>query len=355
MTLALALREIPGRPLVEEGIEVRIPLRPGDLVRVVPGREVAAGAPLLEHLRDPRVDEIVVAQAAGEPALRAGQRWSGTPGGAVARGRARTEGELLAPVPGSTDRWRLVTGEQRDPIASPVAGTVLDVVPGARIRLRARGRAVRGAFAAGSAAHGPLRLATDPFGELRPGGIDVGRAGSILVVGSRIDAEALTRARAMGVLGIVVASLSGKDLRDVLASERRQRAALHPSAPFAVLALDGRIRRPIASPIGALLAALEGREVSLLVDPPALVFDAPGVAVPDVPPDWVRVRHGANAGAEGRVVGLSGPRRFAAGVHLEAARVSIDGAPAIDIPIANLERYASPADRDGPGGVDGAG
>ena len=78
----------------------------------------------------------------------------------------------------------------------------------------------------------------------------------------------------MGVRGIVVASLPGKDLRDFRASERRQRASLHPSQPFGVLVLDGTVRRPIPTPIASLLERIAGREVSLLVDPPALVFEA---------------------------------------------------------------------------------
>ena len=182
------------------------------------------------------------------------------------------------------------------------------------MRVQAAGRALRGAFAAGSPAAGVLELATDPFGDLRPGGIDVGRAGSILVVGARIDAEALTRARAMGVRGIVVASLPGKDLRDFRASERRQRASLHPSQPFGVLVLDGTVRRPIPTPVAALLEKIAGREVSLLVDPPALVFEATDEDMPAIDGDWVRVRSGPNAGAEGKLVGPAGLRRFERGV-----------------------------------------
>jgi hypothetical protein len=206
------------------------------------------------------------------------------------------------------------------------------------IRLRIEGLAIRGAFAAGASARGRLELATDPFGELRPGGIDVGRTGSILVVGSRIDAEALTRARAMGVRGIVAASVAGKDLRDFRASERRQRAALHVPEPFGVLALDGAVRRRIATPIAALLERLAGREVALLVDPPSIVFDAAGIDLPDVPADWVRVRGGPNLGAEGRVLELVGLRRFAGGVHLDAARVELDGEAPIELPLGDLER-----------------
>jgi hypothetical protein len=266
----------------------------------------------------------------------AGTRWAPAPGRRHLDHEG--DGELLAPLPGRKERWRLVTGDHRYRVEVPLGGEVIEVRPGAEIRVRAAGPALRGAISAGSAARGRLELATDPFGELRPGGIDVGRAGSILVVGARIDAEALTRARAMGVRGIVVATLPGKELRDFQASERRQRAALHPAQPFGVLALDGTLRRPIAGPVTALLERMAGSEVALLVDPPALVFDTEPPDPPPLPPDWVRIRSGANAGLEGRAAMPLGPRRFSANVILDAVRVVIGDEP-VDVPIGDLERF----------------
>lgn len=326
------------RPLASPGLETRIPLAPGDRPLVEAGATIRPGDPLVEHLRDPRVEEVAIRSLDGEPAPMAGARWR-APAPTGRRARKATDGELLAPVPGQRDRWRIVTGDHRDPVASVVGGDVLGVQPGSGIHLRVAGLAIPASFAAGAATSGRLELAVDPFGELRPGGIDVGRAGSILVVGSRIDAEALTRARAMGVRGIIVGSLAGKELRDFAASERRQQAALHPAPPFGVLVLDGALRRPIASPITALFERLAGREVGLLVDPPALVFDAPDVDLPEVAADWVRIRSGPNGGTEGRLVGLAGMRRFAANVHLDAAWVAIDGEAPIAIPLGDLERF----------------
>lgn len=338
MTDPAWLAEIPARPLLEHGLEARFALPPGDRALVEAGATVAAGDPLAEHLRDRHIQPVDVrAPDEGERPL-AGTRWSAAPG---RRHRGHeADGELLVPVPGRKDRWRLVTGEHRDTVESPLAGEVTVVGAGAEIRVRAAGPAIRGAFAAGSAARGRLELATDPFGELRPGGIDVGRAASILVVGARIDAEALTRARAMGVRGIVVATLPGKELRDFQASERRQRAALHPLAAFGVLVLDGAVRRPIASPIAAILERMAGTEVALLVDPPALVFDADPADLPAPAADWVRIRSGVNAGLEGRVILPLGRRRFGANVMLEAARVAVEGEPPVDVPLGDLERFA---------------
>ena len=330
------LEEVPVRPFVDRDLETRFALQPGDRALVEVGAAVTSGEALLERLRERRVTEVVVpAPAEG---VSAGGRWAPPSPAGRRRPDREIEGELLTPIPGSKDKWRVVTGEQRDIVPSPLAGTVSAVLPGAEVRVRAAGLALTGSLAAGSASHGRLELATDPFGELRPGGIDVGRAGSILVVGARIDAEALTRARAMGVRGIVVASLPGKELRDFQASERRQRAALQPPPPFGVLVLLGATRRRIPTPVTALLERLAGTEVSLLVDPPALVFDASGADLPEIAPDWVHVRSGPSAGAEGRVLGVVGLRRFASNVWLEAARVAIDGEPPVDLALGDLER-----------------
>jgi hypothetical protein len=333
MTLPDWLDEVPSRPLLVRDLEARFALPPGDRPLVDPGSVVAAGDPLLEHLRDRRIEEIDVRSGPDEARPLAGTRWAAFPGR-----RRDHDGELLVRLPGRRERWRLATGQHRDVVESPMAGEVTAIQPGAEIRVRAAGPALRGAFAAGSATRGRLELATDPSGELRAGGIDVGSAGSILVVGARIDAEALTRARAMGARGIVVATLPGKELRDFEASERRQRASLHTLAPFGVLVLDGTVRRPIAGPVAAILERMAGADVALLVDPPALVFDQDPGDLPAAAADWVRIRSGAGAGLEGHVIALLGARRFAANVITEAARVAIEGQPAVDVPVADLER-----------------
>ena len=139
------------------------------------------------------------------------------------------------------------------------------------------------------------------------------------MVGSRIDAETLTRARAMGVNGIVVGGLASKERRDFTASERRQRAALHRLAPYAVLVLEGATRRPLPSPVMDVLEALAGQEVAIVANPPMLVFESE-VDVPQ-PRRTSCAWGGPLGGRDGIWAGLVGPRRFAGGVHLEAGAV----------------------------------
>lgn len=310
---------VPSRRLFETPVDVRFRLAPGDRALVATGESVVAGAPILERLRDARLIQV-----------GGGKADVGAPG------QRRPDGELLFQW---RNRWRVATGDMTESIDTPIAGIVREVRPGSAITVRAEGRGMRGIVALGGPTRGRLQILAGTEGELRPGSLDVGSAGTILVVGSRIDAETLTRARAMGVRGVVVGALASKERRDFLGSERRQRAALHRLPPYAVLVLDGAVRRPIASPMMAVLHALVGREVAISTDPPALLFDAPDLA-DVVPHDLVRIRGGALAGREGRWAGLLGPRRFAGGVHLEAAAVHFDDGPTVAVPLGDLERFA---------------
>lgn len=144
----------------------------------------------------------------------------------------------------------------------------------------------------------------------------------------------------MSIRGLVAGSVGQGELRDLEASEQRQKASLAPSVPFALIALDGYQRRPIATPILALLAALSGREVAIVTDPPLLIFDRSEVPLPELSPDWVRVRSGPHAGREGRLEGSAGLYRFRAGIHLEAAVVRFfDETDTTILPFADLERF----------------
>jgi hypothetical protein len=88
-----------------------------------------------------------------------------------------------------------------------------------------------------------------------------------------------------------------------------------------------------------VVAALVGQEVAIVQDPPALVFDTPGVDVPRPSPDRVRVRSGSLVGQEGTWLGPLGPRRFSGGVHLEAGSVRFTDGHTLAIPIGDLERF----------------
>lgn len=324
------------RRLVQPGPTVRLAVMPGDRPLVVPGETVPSGGIVAERVRAAALADVPL--SAVTDSAHPGDWWEddGRRHG-MRRGRpAADEGELLYRTDGD---WRVVTGDRSELLEAPATGIVREVSPGVAIALDVPWTGLIGVQAVGGPARGRLEIVAAADADLRPAALDVGRAGAIVVAGSRVDAEALTRARAMGVRGIVAASIATRDLRDIAASEARQRASLQPLPPFALILLEGHLRTPIASPVMAILGALAGREVAIVDDPPLLLFDPPAEPLPTVPPDLVRVRHGPAAGREGRWIGPAGRRRFAAGVHLDAGFVDFGGA-VLAVPLADLERFA---------------
>ena len=292
------------------------------------------------------------ARPSPEPPARSGAERRSPPspgkwwvGGVELRGRTsrrrsaprRIAGTLLFELGG---KWHAAAGERHETVESPAAGVIVEARNGIHITMRLSGIALPAAVGAGEAARGYLDVPRLTDGELWASALDVGRAGAIVVAGSRISAQGISRARAMSIRGLIAASVGQGELRDLAASEARQRASLHQLAPFGLLAFDGHQRRSMASPVLALLAALAGRDVAIVTDPPMLVFDVDDVALPEIAPDWVRVRSGPHAGREGRYLGPAGMYQFRLGIRLEAAfvRLGDDLAPTI-VPTSDLERF----------------
>ena len=329
------------RRLVADAPEAWFRLLPGDRPLVQAGDTVAPGDPLAE--RSLRGQTTILRVSMEEAAsLQPGDHWPRPTNGADSdtplpgsRDHARP-GEALFAVNG---HWRIAVPERLEVLEAPAAGAVLTADAGHGIRLRLAGRALLGRTLLGDSARGQLEIAAGPRAELRASAIDVARSGAVLVAGAHVDAEALTRARATGVRGIVVGSLAAAVRRDLAGAESRRRASLHVHAPFGILILDGTGRRPIAGPANAILSALEGREVALIGDPAALVIDDPAIVLPDPQPDLVRVIGGPLAGREGRWLELAARRsRGTADPLVGLVDLGSDGRARISI--GDLERYA---------------
>ena len=165
---------------------------------------------------------------------------------------------------GPDGRDRVALGRHVSIVTSPVDGTVESVAAGALL-LRANGLGLHADVGWGQPVSGQLVIGVpSPDAELRASAVDIGAAGAIIVAGARLDIEALTRARAIGAAGIICGGVVGRELRQLEESDRRQRAALHASAPFALIALDGYGRRPIPGPLWDLFLAAAGRRVGLI-------------------------------------------------------------------------------------------
>jgi hypothetical protein len=167
------------------------------------------------------------------------------------------------------------------------------------------------------------------------------------VVGARIDIEALSRARALGVGAIIVGGIAGRDMRQLEESEARRQAALHAAAPFAMLVIGGHGRTAISGHVWDLLVAAEGRPAGVLPSARMLVIGGdpePLLAACARPPGTVRIVSGEWREREGRLVGLTGPRRWGDGGYQPGAFVELAGdggrTERVSLPLAILERLA---------------
>ena len=229
----LAVRRRPGPPVRVRVTELlgRPPGQVAALLLARPGARVEEGEPLA---RDPQGREVP------------------SPASGLVLSLSVMDGSVLvAPF-----------GEE-EPVIGHVHGRVQSVEPDAVV-LEVPGVVLHGVGGTGEAVHGELVIAVHtPEEELRAGAIDVGATGRIVVGGSRASAETLTRARAMGVAGIVLGGVLDKELRDFEAIQRRRREIGGLTGSFGVLLLEGFGKVGIDPQRFAWLRGHAGRTASL--------------------------------------------------------------------------------------------
>ncbi len=228
----LAVRRRPRAP-VSVRVTAALHRRPSDLAELL---VVRPGARLEE----------------GDPIARANEHEVTSPIAGLLLALSAADGSVLvAPL-----------GEE-EAVIGHVRGRVR-AIEGGWITLEVPGVAVRGVGGTGDAVHGELVMGVRGADEeLRAAAIDVGATDKIVVGGSRASAETLTRARAMGVAGIVLGGVLDKELRDFEAIQRRRREIGGLSGSFGVVLLEGFGKVGIDPQRFAWLRAHAGRMVSL--------------------------------------------------------------------------------------------
>lgn len=325
---------VGARPIVEPGH----PVEPAEVLATRrppgPGRTLPIASRLRRSAEDAAGCLLVAPGAtvdAGEVVARDGGREVRVGEASLFLGYDRGDGSaLVAPLLGS------------DPIVGHVRGEVTDVRPEA-IEIRVNGALLAGVGGSGTAVHGELRVAVhEPAEELRASAIDVEATGRILVGGSRASAETLTRARAMGVAGIVLGGILDKELRDFESTQRRRRQVGGIEGSFAVLLIEGFGKVGLDPALFAWFRANEGRMASLFGDTARLyVYDAdppPSRRALPRPGDRVIAHRRPFAGLTGELL------RVVDGLHVAPSGIGArsglvrfeDGLTAI-VALANLE------------------
>ena len=229
-----------------------------------------------------------------------------------------------------------------EPIVGHVRGEV-SAIDDEGMELRIGGALLDGVGGTGGAVHGELRVAVhEPGEELRASMIDVGATGRIVVGGSRASAETLTRARAMGVAGIVLGGLLDKELRDFETTQQRRRQVGGTRGDFAVVLLEGFGKVGLDPGLFAWFRAHEGRMASIFGSSARVyVYDAeppPARRALPRPGDRVIAHRRPHAGRAGELVRLlDTPHAAASGISARSAIVRFEGGPTAIVPLANLE------------------
>ncbi len=236
----------------------------------------------------------------------------------------------------------LVSLGAESPVIGHVAGSVLQVTP-QFISVAVPGARLEGIGGMGDAVHGELAVAVHTHDEeLRAGAIDVSAAGKILIGGSRASAETLTRARAMGVAGIVLGGILDKELRDFEAIQRRRREIGGMTGSFAVVLLEGYGKVALDGQLFAWFRQHAGRTASLFGQDRILyVHEAaqPPLRVPRAAVgDRVIIHRRPFHGRSGVLVGiLDALHATPSGIPAVTGLVRLEDGRLAPIPLANLE------------------
>ena len=237
---------------------------------------------------------------------------------------------MVAPLSGS------------EPVIGHVRGEVVSVEADA-IEIRVAGALLVGVGGSGSAVHGEIRVAVhEPGDELRASSIDVEATGRIVVGGSRASAETLTRARAMGVAGIVLGGVLDKELRDFEATQHRRREIGGVRGEFAVLLLEGYGKVGFDPGLFAWFRAHDGHMASLFGEDARLYVYAAGPpparrSLPH-PGDRVIAHRRPHAGLGGTLLRVIDRLHAAeSGVVSRTGLVRFEDGRTAMVPLANLE------------------
>ena len=166
-----------------------------------------------------------------------------------------------------------------------------------------------------------------------------------MVGGSWASAEAITRARAVGVAAIVVGGLHARDLSDFSGLQHRRSLLGTAAPPFAILALDG-FGRAAMDPACSWLQAHADQRATVLGDRRRLlVYDAspaPARVTRAEVGDRVVIAAGPGRGKTGILGEIPAqPLAIASGINAMCGLVRLDSGRTVAVALANLEASSS--------------
>jgi hypothetical protein len=239
-------------------------------------------------------------------------------------------------------------------------GTVVDVMPEEGAVVEARGAMVQGIFGIGGERNGVIRVAvSSPDETLDAGHIHADDAGRILVGGSGVTYEALTKANDSGVVGLVVGAVRDVDITKFLGYDIGVAITGQEPVNVTLICTEGFGVLRMAERTFELLKSIEGRTASLngatqiragVIRPEVIapsdsvggethVAGSGGSLEPGTP---IRIIREPYFGLLGKVTGLPAQLvKVESGAEVRVLTAVLDDGREVTVPRANVEIIAT--------------
>lgn len=280
--------------------------------------------------------------------------------------------ELRAPSDGTIESISATTGQVilRGPpqpleLLAYLAGEVTEVLPGEGVWIEAEVALVQGIFGVGGEAYGPIRLAcSGPSDPLLPEALEESMHGAVVIGGARVSAQALVRARSLGISAIVAGGMDDEDLRHFLGYDLGVAITGSESLGLTLILTEGFGEIAVQERTWELLASHEGDEAAVNgatqiragVIRPEVVIPLKTTDRPTLPEEVsagngsagfqatlqvgsrVRIIRAPYFGRVGRIVALPPePQTLPSGVKARVVEVELSPGERVIVPRANVE------------------
>ena len=269
--------------------------------------------------------------------------------------RASAAGTIEA-ISGTTGQVMIRGEPQPVEVTAYLAGEVRELLPGEGAVVESDVALVQGIFGIGGEAHGPLRMAAARADEtLHEDLIRPEMRGAVVVGGARVTAQALRRAREVGVAALVTGGIDDADLRDFLGYDlgvaitgsETLGLTLVITEGFGDIAMAGRTMRLLRSFEGHAAAVNGATRIRAGVIRPEVVIPLPpgsGPAPGEPSPGRltigapVRIIRDPHFGLIGTVSALpEQPYVLGSGARARVLEVRVDSGDSVLVPRANVE------------------
>ncbi len=179
--------------------------------------------------------------------------------------------EIPSPVTGTLESLSVVTGQVllREPprildVRAYVDGTIVEILPRQGVVVETTCSLVQGIFGIGGETGGELVMGvTAPTDALTPNHLKPEMKDKVVVGGAFLSAETMSRAKEVGVAGLVVGGIHDKDLRALLGYDLGVAITGTEQVGFTLILTEGFGTIPMAQKTFKLLSAHAGEQASI--------------------------------------------------------------------------------------------